>query len=256
MVGVKYIASVSFGKDSLAMLLRLIEENYPLDAVVFYNTGMEFDCIYAIRDKVLTLLRDNGIEFVELYPQEPFMYSMLERKIKYKTRDGYHYGYGWCGGPCRWGTKFKTSAIQKFKKSINDKVVDYVGIASNEPSRFSKARQEGKVLPLVEWGMTEADCLEYCHERGYYWIEQVSCAGMEYMDLYDILDRVSCWCCSNKNLKELRKIYRHLPQYWSRLETLQKQIDRPFKGSYKGEPRGIFELKKRFDLEYEKEEAN
>ena len=75
------------------------------------------------------------------------------------------------------------------------------------------------------------------------------------MDLYDMLDRVSCWCCSNKNLKELRKIYRHLPQYWSRLETLQKQIDRPFKGSYKGEPRGIFELKKRFDLEYEKEEA-
>ena len=31
----KYVASVSFGKDSLAMILRLIEENKPLDEVVF-----------------------------------------------------------------------------------------------------------------------------------------------------------------------------------------------------------------------------
>ena len=33
----RYIASVSFGKDSLAMLLRLLEENKPLDEVVFYD---------------------------------------------------------------------------------------------------------------------------------------------------------------------------------------------------------------------------
>lgn len=32
MVGVKYIASVSFGKDTLAMLLRLIEEDWQLDS--------------------------------------------------------------------------------------------------------------------------------------------------------------------------------------------------------------------------------
>ena len=41
----RYIASVSFGKDSLAMLLRLIEENKPLDEVVLYDTGMEFEAI-------------------------------------------------------------------------------------------------------------------------------------------------------------------------------------------------------------------
>ena len=39
----KHIASVSFGKDSLAMLLMLIERNEPLDEVVFYDTGMELD---------------------------------------------------------------------------------------------------------------------------------------------------------------------------------------------------------------------
>lgn len=40
------IASVSRGKDSLAMLHGLIERGMPLDEVVFYDTGMEFDAIY------------------------------------------------------------------------------------------------------------------------------------------------------------------------------------------------------------------
>lgn len=44
----KYIASVSWGKDSLAMLIRLINEQRPLDEVVFYDTGMEFNAIYEI----------------------------------------------------------------------------------------------------------------------------------------------------------------------------------------------------------------
>ena len=57
----KHIASVSFGKDSLAMLLKLIEENKPLDEVVFYDTGMEFEAIYNIRNKVKTLLESKGI---------------------------------------------------------------------------------------------------------------------------------------------------------------------------------------------------
>ncbi len=41
----KHIASVSFGKDSLAMLILIIEKGYPLDEVVFYDTGKEFQAI-------------------------------------------------------------------------------------------------------------------------------------------------------------------------------------------------------------------
>lgn len=53
------IASVSWGKDSLAMLHGLIERGMPLDEVVFYDTGMEFDAIYAERDRMLPLMREN-----------------------------------------------------------------------------------------------------------------------------------------------------------------------------------------------------
>ena len=78
----KYVASVSFGKDSLAMLLRLIEENKPLDEVVFYDTGMEFKCIYNIRDKVVPMLLENNIKYTELKPKEPFEYTMFDKPVK------------------------------------------------------------------------------------------------------------------------------------------------------------------------------
>lgn len=58
--------------------------------------------------------------------------------------------------------------------------------------------------------MSEKDCLQYCYENGWSWQEN----GYE---LYVLLDRVSCWCCGNKNQKELRNIYEKLPGYWDKL---------------------------------------
>lgn len=65
------------------------------------------------------------------------------------------------------------------------------------------------------------------------------------IELYSILDRVSCWCCRNKNLKELRAIYTYLPKYWGYLKGLQSRIDRPFRRD--GETIG--DLEKRFKEE-------
>lgn len=55
-----HIASVSWGKDSLAMLLTLIAKGYPLNEVVFYDTGMEFEAIYHTRDQMLPRLEQLG----------------------------------------------------------------------------------------------------------------------------------------------------------------------------------------------------
>lgn len=235
-----YIASVSWGKDSLALVLRLIEENKPLNEVISYNNGAEFQAIYDIRDKVIPLLESKGIKYTELKPKRDFFYDMLERPVESK-QNGCHKGWGWCGGACRWGTKEKTRAIDEYKATLGyDDIVDYIGIAADEPDRI-----KDKTYPLVEWGMTEADCLQYCYDRGYFWEED----GIR---LYDILDRVSCWCCSNKNLKELRNIYLYMPQYWEKLKDLQSKIDKPLK-RYKNKKYGsygnVFELEKVFDNE-------
>ena len=65
----KYIACVSFGKDSLAMLLLLLEKDYPLDEVIFFDTEVEFDSVYKVKEQVRPLLEEKGITFTELsYP--------------------------------------------------------------------------------------------------------------------------------------------------------------------------------------------
>ena len=93
----KYVVSVSFGKESLAMLLRLIADKKPLDEVVFYDTGVEFNSIYKIRDKIVPILNNLGIKYTELKPSKDFFYNMLERPVK-KRNGEIGKGYSWCTG--------------------------------------------------------------------------------------------------------------------------------------------------------------
>lgn len=87
--------------------------------------------------------------------------------------------------------------------------------------------------PLVDWGMTEADCLQYCYDRGYTW------GG-----LYKQFSRVSCWCCPLQPLAELRILYKSYPELWAQLKEWDKRTWRKFKTNY-----SVEELEARFDFE-------
>ena len=240
----KYIASCSCGKDSLAMILALIEKAWPLDYVVFFDAGKEFKSIYRNWEKLTEILRKNNIGYEKLQPPQSFDYYFAEHEVK--TRDGKpKTGYSWCGGRCRWMTKIKVRAINHFYDQFGtEPIVEYVGIARDEPDRLTMQRSERtvKVYPLALMGMTENDCLVKCYKNGFNWIEDNG------VDLYDVLDRVSCYCCGNKNLKELRAIYKFLPQYWQKLKEMQNKTDKPFR-----EEATIEQLQIRFDREDKKQ---
>lgn len=213
----KYIASVSWGKDSTAMLLFLIKYRFPLDEVVFYDTGMEFDAIYKTRDYVVSkFLIPLGIKYTELHPNIPF----IELMTSYKRPNG-KIGYGWCGGLCRWGTAKKIQALNKYMKNAKQ----YVGIAFDEPKRYERLTSN-KIAPLFEYGITEEMALQMCYENNIYFDK-----------LYTFLKRVSCWCCRNKNLKELRAYKDYLPEYYHKLVELEKKIGEPMKKPYTLEER-------------------
>lgn len=220
----KFIASISFGKDSLAMLLKLLELNYPLDEVVYFDIGVEFDSIRNNAEKMKTILTSKGIEFTILEPDETFIYHMCEKPI-IKRNGTLQSGRLWCGANARWGTALKLDAIRKNNAKYGDEmIVEYVGVASDERQRINRERNGNriKIYPLVEWEMKEKDCLEYCYSRGWHWNEN----GYE---LYDLLDRVSCKYCKNKNLKELRNIYHFMPNVWQELKDLQDKVKMPYK---------------------------
>ena len=219
------IASVSWGKDSLAMLHFLLDEkNTPdLNEVVFFDTGMEFEAIYRERDRMLPVLASMGIEYTELKPKEPFLHKMFVHPVKSRETGEIHkYGYGWCGGACRWGTTEKTAALDRYAEGKG--AIVYVGIAADEEKRLAKQHKPYKRFPLADWGYTEADCLEYCRAYGATWEQDGVCHN-------DVLDRVSCWCCRYKNHRELRAILDHLPRYWQQLLALESRL-----GTMKSKP--------------------
>lgn len=222
----KFVASVSFGKDSLAMLLLILKKKLPLDEVVFYDTGMEFDAIYRTRDKVLKFLNKKGIKYTELKPKVDFETRMY--KYPHLSRNGrLKMGYGWCGGLCRWGTGEKLKAIDTYLNNID--AHQYVGIAIDESSRLVKLGSN-KSSPLADFGYTEKMALDLCYSYGFDWLETKG--GAAPVRLYDILDRVSCWCCRNKNLKELYNYKVYLPNYFNRLIRLEEIIGEPMKKPY------------------------
>lgn len=115
--------------------------------------------------------------------------------------------------------------------------MQYIGIAADEANRM----KSGNLYPLVEWGMTERDCLEYCRDHGIQWIE-------DGVDLYSIYRRVSCWCCRFSGIGELRAMYHHQPKYWGWLKGLQSKMkEYPFRL----DGRSVFDLEERFRKEDE-----
>lgn len=224
----KYVASCSGGKDSVAMVLGLIEKEWPLDCVVMVDLGKEFDCIYRVWDKVCEVCDAHGVNHAQLKLPHGFDYHFAEREVR-EQKGGVHYGYSWCGGRVRWGTSFKKQLLTRFYAETygDEPICEYVGIASDEKDRVKLERSNNnniKVYPLVLWGMTENDCLIKCYRSGINWQEGD-------VDLYDVLERVSCYCCANKNLGECKAMIRYLPQYWQKIKDMEKRIGKPFKGT-------------------------
>lgn len=189
------------------MFHLMLERGDAPDIVVNYDTGVEFQATMNVLETVKAYALSLGIEFVQLRPARPFLYDMIEKPVRGRS-DGTT-GYSWCGGSCRWGTAGKRQAFDRYLKTLTEPYEECVGIAADE-----KNRMKDKRYPLAEYGITEAQALRYCHYLGYEWKE-------DGVDLYSILDRVSCWCCANKNLKELRNIHHYLPDYWEKMKSLE-----------------------------------
>ncbi len=227
----KHIVQFSGGKDSTAMLNLMIDKGMKIDEVVFFDTGWEFDSVYRNIEEHKKKLQSLNIPFTILKPQKPFDYLAFEKEV-HKKDGTIQKGYSWCGGLCRWGTTEKLRVLENYCKGN----IEYVGLAFDEQDRIAKKRKGIKNFPLNEWQMKEIDALNDCYSRG------VTYQEGEYR-LYDLLVRASCYCCGNKNLKELRNIYNCLPCYWEKLKDKQSKTDRLYKKI------GIDALEHRFEKE-------
>ena len=228
--------SFSGGKDSTAMVLHMIELGEHIDEVVCCDTYKEFPAMYRHIEKVRKIIEDAGIKFTMLRSEKSFDYLMFEQPTKFDTS-----GRGWATARVRWCTgELKRDVIRRYysalKKTHN--IIQCVGLAADEGYRLNRAgnREDNKRHPLVEWGWDEKTCLEYCYSKGYDW-----------EGLYEIYDRVSCWCCPLKTLGELRKLRKHHPELWEELKNMDRRSWNQFRADY-----SVEDLEIRFQFEEER----
>lgn len=234
----KHIVSYSGGKDSTAMLLRMIEEGMPIDEIVFIDIkatkdlGAEFPYMYEYLEKVEAYVKEhrgigitrvghhNGMTF------EDYFYKVVSRGKNEGKMYGWPYTLGaWCN------SRLKIAPIDKYFNSQGEHI-RYVGIALDEPKRL-KGLADNVRTPLVDWKMTEADCLQYLKDRGFH------------NKLYDEFARLGCWFCPKQNLNSLRTLRKNYPELWAMLLEWDKDTDR----SFRSDGKKVWELEERFKNE-------
>lgn len=219
----KHIVSWSGGKDSTAMLIRMLELDYPIDEIVFIdvrfneNRGGELPEMYAYIDKIEKHI---GRKIKRISNQEWTYKSHFYRKKKRGKYPGQIYGFpfavlgnGWCND------RLKLKPFADYKRSIEGEYTIYLGIAADEPKRLARMGENERSL-LAEWGWTEQDCLDYLKEKG---LEN---------PLYEKFSRTGCWFCPKQNLKSLKIIRNDYPDLWEQLLKLDKDSPVKFKPKY------------------------
>lgn len=135
------------------------------------------------------------------------------------------------------------AALRKFFNSsvsqgadINT-VVQYVGIAADEPKRLARLGGVNKVSPLAAIGWTEADCREWCESNGLL------------SPVYATATRGGCWFCHNQSVGQLRLLRKTYPDLWALL--LKWDADSPV--TFRADGHTVHDFDKRFEMEDEGE---
>ena len=207
------VAFWSGGKDSTYMVDELLRQGEPLNEVIFCDTGHEFEIMYIYIEEMkkhweskydikITLLNwKKGREVWNKYAETPFTKGQFKGK---KRGFPFHLGMSWCT------RELKINPAKRYLKTTykDKKVIEYVGIAYNEPNRI---KETGELYPLYDWQITEDEIAGILVERGLH------------NPLYNHFHRTGCFNCPKQSLKSLYKLYKHYPKEWDYIVKTQKR---------------------------------
>jgi len=221
----KHIVSFSGGKDSTAMLLMMIEKDMRIDEIIFADTLLEFPEMYSYLDQIEKHI---GIKIKRITPKTTFFKWFYGKSTKGKSK-GVERGFPPQRCHCYWSREVKEYQLKKYCYGN----IVYMGIASDEPRRIKKHPKFEAKYPLVDFGMTEQDCIDYLKERNLS------------NKLYDKFTRTGCWLCPKQSLKALKVIYNDYPLYWRTI----KIMDQETKGCKFRSDYSVEQLEQKFDKE-------
>jgi hypothetical protein len=147
----KHILSFGAGLNSTALLVFLVEHEYPLDEVVFADTGGELPETYRHLKTVDTYLSQQGIQLRIVRSKNGTLYDTCARRKVIPSQL-------W-----RWSTRdYKITPIYAYYRSLKAHVNQYLGIAYEERDRMRESGVDYVTnrFPLIEKMVTRQDCID------------------------------------------------------------------------------------------------
>ena len=148
-----HVVSFSGGKDSTAMLLKMLEMGMQVDVVLFCDTSLEFPALY---DHVHKVEQDTGMKVTTVKSEYTFEYLMLHKPIKRKKPE------------LRGKTAELHVKLHKIQKQIlpelDDEFAKKLGFADAEAMKKQLADQAGRAKASQARSEAEQTLLDSCLE--------------------------------------------------------------------------------------------
>ena len=221
----KYIASCSFGKDSLAAILVCLEHGIKIDEILYCQIMFDENISAElpeheewIHGHAIPLLKEKyNLETTIVQAKRSYkeQFYMVKQKGDRKN-DIYGFPFmkrPWCN------SMIKVAPLNAARKKYG-KHIQILVIAADECRRIANNTKEGNFLPLVELGITEAGAFEICEKHNL--LSPAYKGGVH---------RLGCWFCHNQKESELRKLRNEYPEYWQKL--LELDLDTPEYATFK-----------------------
>ena len=241
----KYVASCSFGKDSIATIILAKENNEPLDEIIYCEVmfdkeisgehPLHRDFIYNV---AIPRFKEWGYKVTVLRSENTYvdLFHRPVTKSSIESRNGKLRGFP-MGRGCYMNSGAKILPIKKYWKSQTTEVMQYIGIAIDEPLRLDRVIKSNNQTSLLhKYGYTEQMAKQKCTDYGLL------------SPIYEITNRNGCWFCPNMKKNELRYIRDNHNELWQRLiELSNKEIANPYFNAF--EKTTIKDLEEQFRLE-------
>ena len=248
----EHVASISYGKDSLAMLHVIVNVlHWPLDRIVTADEWATEDVPTELPEQIAfeermdeLILERFGIQVEHVYAltktgeKVTFEKEFYKVRRKASNREGEIVGWPRLFG-CWANKRLKLRALDRIRDSMKG-CLEYIGIAANETERISRHAVKGTVrMPLVDAGWDEEMCLQWCKDNDML------------APCYRFSNRSGCFFCPAQPIEQLRILRHEHPELWQLM--LRWDADSPtyFKPwHHDGLPsRKLIDYDKRFTIE-------
>ena len=235
-----YVASISYGKDSLKMLDVIKTRGLPLDRIITFDVwatddvSADFPEVTEFKKKMDIYIKEKyGIEVEHFCATDENGEKLTYQKVFYSTyKKGQAVGniYGF---PLRKGAWCNDRLKMKARsQGCENGDISYVGIAYDEKKRH-KIIRDNTIAPLVDFGIDEDLCGLHCKYEGI--------LSPSYESSY----RDGCWFCHNQGVNQLRHLRNNYPKLWALL--LKWDNDSPI--TFKADGHTVHDYERRFEYE-------